>query len=155
MEVILKQKVDRLGEAFEIVNVKNGYAENFLIPKKLAVFATASAKSRIEYEKKLFAVREEKNLKNAEILSEKLKDVSVTIPVKVDDNEHLYGSVSSQMVVDSLKKEGYNINKKDVVIKETIKSLGVYPVEIAIRSGVSTEIKVWVVKEEVEAASAE
>jgi large subunit ribosomal protein L9 len=147
MEVILQKDVDRLGKAFDVVKVKDGYALNFLMPQKLALPATEAKKKRLALDKKNFERKEVSKLKDAEALAKKLEEVSITITVKVDDADHLYGSVTPQIVGEKLAAEGYNINKKDIHIDEPIKALGVYNVKVHVHQDLTAEIKVWVVKE--------
>ena len=147
MEVILQKDVDRLGKAFEIVKVKDGYALNYLVPRKLAQIATAGNKKRIQVSKKSFERKEELLVKNARDLAKKLEEVSVTVTVKVGDADQLYGSVTPQVIADKLAAEGYDINKKDVKIEEPIKALGVYSVKVHVHQTISADVKVWVVKE--------
>ena len=147
MEVILQKDVDRLGKAFEIVKVKDGYALNYLLPRKLAQIATAGNRKRIDAGKKTYERKEATLIKNAQDLVKKLEEVSVTITVKVGEADQLYGSVSSQLIAEKLAAEGYNINKKDIKMDEPIKALGVYSVKVHVHQGITADVKVWVVKE--------
>ncbi|MBL8027261.1 MAG: 50S ribosomal protein L9 [Fibrobacteres bacterium] len=148
MEVILQKDVDRLGKAFEMIKVKEGYALNYLLPRKLAVIATAGAKARIEADKKAHDRKEITRKRDAAALAKKLEDVSVTITVKVGEADQLYGSVTTQTIADRLAAEGHQIAKKDILLEEPIRSLGVYNVKINLHSDIVGEVKVWVVKEE-------
>ncbi len=148
MEVILQKDVDRIGKAFTIVKVKEGFALNYLLPQKLAVVATAGAKERIEADIKAHERKEIARRKDAAAMAKKLEDVSVTISVKVDESDKLYGSVNSQLIAERLAAEGYTIPKKDIILEEHIRALGVYPVKVNLHNDVTAEIKVWVVKEE-------
>jgi len=147
MEVILQKDVDRLGKAFELVKVKDGYALNYLIPHKLALKATEAKKQRLVFDKKNHERKEAAHLKDAEALVKKLAEVSVTISVKVDEADHLYGSVTPQLISEKLEAEGYRINKKDIHIEEPIKALGVYNVKAHVHGDLTADVKVWVVKE--------
>jgi large subunit ribosomal protein L9 len=147
MEVILQKDVDRLGKAFELVKVKDGYALNYLIPNKLALKATEGKKKHLVLDKKNFERKAASLLKDAELLAKKLQEASVTITVKVDEADHLYGSVSPQIVAEKLAAEGFDINKKDILIEEPIKALGVYNVKVHVHASLTAEVKVWVVKE--------
>jgi len=147
MEVILQKDVDRLGKAFDIVKVKDGYALNYLIPRSLARLATLGNKKRIEADRKKFSRKEAALLKSAEEMVKKLEETSITITVKTGDGDHLYGSVSSQLISEKLSAEGFAINKKDIVLPEAIRTLGVYNVKVRLHHGISAEVKVWVVKE--------
>jgi large subunit ribosomal protein L9 len=148
MEVILQKEVDRLGKAFEMVKVKEGYALNYLLPRKLAVIATPGAKARIEADKKAHERKEITRRKDAAAMAKKLEDVSVTVTVKVGEADQLYGSVTTQTIADRLVAEGYEIAKKDIMLDEPIRALGVYNVKVNLHNDVVGEIKVWVIKEE-------
>ncbi len=147
MEVILQKDVERLGKAFEIVKVKDGYAMNYLVPRKLAQIATDGNKKRIQLSKKSHERKEAVLIKNAHEMAKKLEEVSVTITVKVGDADQLYGSVSPQLISEKLAAEGFNINKKDIRMDDTIKALGVYTVKVHVHQDITADIKVWVVKE--------
>jgi large subunit ribosomal protein L9 len=147
MEVILQKDVDRLGKAFEVKSVKDGYAINFLLPQKLAVIATEGKKKRIEQDRKAFERKEAARVKDASATAKKLEELSLTITMKAGDEDKLYGSVTSQVVADKLNKEGFAVNKKDVLLDEPIKALGVYTVKVNLHHSVSADVKVWVVKE--------
>lgn len=147
MEVILKQSVERLGNALDIVKVKSGFARNYLIPRGLAVIATESNKKMVGENLRQKQLREEKENQRAKVMARKMETTSLTIAVKVGEDEKLFGSVTSQMISDLLKKEGIEIDKKDIELEEPIKELGVYSVPIRLSKNVAAKIKVWVVKE--------
>jgi large subunit ribosomal protein L9 len=147
MEVILQKDVDRVGKAFDVVQVKDGYAINFLIPQQLAVIATPGKKQRIERDKKAFERKEGTRVQNAEQLAKKLEELSITITVKVGEADKMYGSVTPQMIAEKIAKEGYNIHKKDIRLEEPIKALGVYNIQAHLHRDVTADLKVWVVKE--------
>ncbi|MFH0921210.1 MAG: 50S ribosomal protein L9 [Fibrobacterota bacterium] len=147
MDVILQKDVAGLGKAFELVKVKDGYAHNYLIPNKLAYPATEGKKQRLVLDKKNYERKEASHLKEAEALAQKLSEVSVTITVKVDEADHLYGSVTTQLIAEKLAAEGYTVNKKDIRIEEPIKALGVYNVKVHVHAELTAAVKVWVVKE--------
>lgn len=146
MEVILNQDLDRLGKAGHIVRVKDGFARNFLIPQGLAVPLTSTNLKKIEQEKQRKILQLEKAKKEAEELSQRLTNLSLTIPVLAHEEDKLYGSITSIEVVAALKEEGFNIDKNSIILDEPIKSLGIYEVPINLHPEVSTKIKVWVVK---------
>lgn len=148
MEVVLKKDYDGLGKAMDVVTVKNGYARNFLIPREIAVPATEGNKKKVAEAKKVAEIREEKKIVELRELAVKIEQVPCTIPVKVGDEEQIFGSVSAQDISDFLKKEGFEIEKRDVNLDEPIKQLGVYNIKIDLHRSVSAKLKVWVVKEE-------
>lgn len=147
MEIILQKDVDRLGKAFEVVSVKDGYAMNYLIPRKLGVIATAGKKKRIEQDRKSFERKEAHLVQKATELAKKLEELSLTITMKAGEGDRLYGAVTSAVIAEKLAKEGFNISKKDVLLDEPIKALGVYTVKVNLHQNVSADAKVWVVKD--------
>ncbi|NLP01334.1 MAG: 50S ribosomal protein L9 [Fibrobacter sp.] len=148
MEVVLKKDYDGLGKAMDVIPVKDGYARNFLIPQGIAVPATEGNKKKVAEAKKAAERKEEKKIAEARELSKKIEQIPCTIPVKVGEEEKIFGSVSAQEIADFLKKEGFNIEKRDVDLEEPIKQLGVYNIKINLYRDVSAKLKVWVVKEE-------
>jgi large subunit ribosomal protein L9 len=147
MKVVLRRSVEKLGQLGDVVEVKDGYARNYLIPQKMAYPATEGYLKTLEEEKKQLAHRQEKEQRSAEKLAGDLEKVSVTIPVKVGEEEKLYGTVTAQMVADALAEKGIQIDKRKINLEEPIKTLGVYDVEVKLHAGVATRVKVWVVKE--------
>lgn len=147
MKVILRQNVETLGEIGEVVDVKNGYARNYLIPKKLAYAALKGNVKALEEEKKTFERKRQQELHDAEKLSAELEKVSVSIPVQVGEEDKIFGTVTSQMIADTLKEKGFDLDKRKIEIQEPIKALGIYTISIKLHSSVNANIKVWVVRE--------
>jgi len=147
MKVILKETIDALGDAGKIVEVKPGYARNFLIPKGKAVLATNSNLKVYEQELKLESIRALKGKKLAEELAAKLSKISVTSAVQVGEEDKIFGSVTSHNIADLLKDQGYEIDRKKILLDEPLKALGVYDVAIKLHPEVEAKIKVWVVRE--------
>lgn len=147
MKVILRQDFETLGKIGEVVNVKDGYARNYLIPRSIAYRATASSLRALEEEKKQHGRQENKQLKDAEKLSVELEKLSVTIPMKVGEDDKLFGSVTSQMIADALKEKGFTIDKRTIELEEPIKTLGIFEVPVKLHTKVSARAKVWVVRE--------
>ncbi len=147
MKIILRQTIERLGEAGQVVTVKDGYARNYLIPKNLAYPATPSYIKMLEEERRQKQNRLVKEKRMAEELAEKLKKVSVTIPVRVGEEDRMFGSVTTQDVAAALEAQGFEIDRRKILLEEPIKELGIYPVSIKLHPEVEASIKVWVVKE--------
>ena len=147
MDVILLNTVPSLGERGETVKVKSGYARNFLFPRKLALPASESNRRVFKEEEKVLAKRDELDKNNAQNTATKLTDVSCTIPVQVGEEDRLYGSVTANDIAKVLKDQGFGIDKKQVMLEEPIKQLGVYTIDVKLHSDISAPIKVWVVKE--------
>jgi large subunit ribosomal protein L9 len=148
MEVVLKKDYEQLGKAMDVVNVKDGYARNFLIPQGIAVVATEGNKKTVAESKKLAEKREEKKLKDARQQAKKIEKIPCTIPVNVGEEDKLFGSVTTQEIADFLTKEGFAIEKRDIELEEPIKQLGVYSVKITLYKDIVAKLKVWVVKDE-------
>ena len=144
MKIILNQKIDNLGSEGEIVNVKDGYARNYLIPKGWAKLAT---KNNIESTHKQIEAQHKKDAKtraNLEALGKQLDKVSLKFQLKAGEEGKLFGSVTSQMIVDSIAEKGFTVNKKEIEIDETINHVGKYFVNINLGQGFKGRIKVKV-----------
>lgn len=148
MEVILKKNVDKLGYANEIVNVKPGYGRNFLIPQGYASLATASAKRAHEEMMKQKAHKENKLELEAQEIATKLADVTVSIVTKAGENGKIFGSVNTVQLAEALRKEGFDIDRKSLKIKdEPIKEIGTFEAEANLFRGVKQSFKFEVVSE--------
>ncbi len=147
MKVILRKEHDKLGQIGTVADVKNGYARNYLIPRGIAYPATDGSIRALEEEKKQAARRSNKELKETEKLAANLEKVSLTIKMKVGEDEKLFGSVTSQMISDALKEQGYTIDKRIIDLEEPIKALGIYTVNVKLHQNVIGNVKVWVVSE--------
>ena len=147
MEVILIEEVPALGEVGEQVNVKDGYARNYLLPKKLAIPASVKNKRRLEHEKRLVSFRVAQAKKEAEGMAEKLANTSITIARKVGDQEKLFGSVTAHDISRALSDEGIEMDRRKIQLDEPIKVLGVYEVPVKLAGEVPAQVKVWVVAE--------
>ena len=148
MEVVLMKDYDGLGKSMDVIAVKDGYARNFLIPQGVAVPATDGNRKKVAETKRIAEKREVGKQNEAKELSKKIEQVPCTIPVKVGEEDKIFGSVSAQEIAEFLKKEGFAVEKRDVDLDEPIKQLGVYNVKINLHKNVSANLKVWVVKEE-------
>jgi large subunit ribosomal protein L9 len=148
MEVVLKKDHEKLGKAMDVVNVKDGYARNFLIPQGIAVVATEGNRKAVAESKKLSEKREDKKLKEARVQAKKIEKIPCTIKVKVGEEDKLFGSVTTQEIADFLTKEGFAVEKRDIELEEPIKQLGVYTVKVNLYKDEYAKLKVWVVKDE-------
>lgn len=146
MKVVLIEDVEKLGATGNIIEVNRGYARNFLFPRKLAKPATDSALKIVEEIKKKKLAKLAKEKRSAEELKEKLGLVSCTIPVEAGEDDKLFGSVTAQDIAHAFELEGFSIEKKQIVLEEPIKSLGVYHVSVKLHPEVVGAVKVWVVK---------
>ena len=147
MDVILRDDVEKLGHAGDVVSVKNGYARNYLLPRGLAYPATDGNKRRLESEQKSRSRRAEAEVTEARELATRLEAVSLSFTMKAGEGDKLFGSVTSSDIAERLKAEGFTVDKKTVELSEPIKALGVYKVPVRLHADVKPEIRVWVVKE--------
>ena len=146
MKLILTQDVDKLGHAGDIVNVKEGYARNFLLPNNKAKAATPGNMKLLDARKKKEDLENERKAEAARMLANRLSNISLTISMEAGEEDKLFGSVTGEIISDRLKDEGIEIDKKDIVIDEPIKKLGVYQVVARIHPMVKATLRVWVVK---------
>lgn len=146
MKVILLKDIVDLGKSGEIKDVKSGYARNFLFKNNLALEAN-DANMKIYNAKKLEEEKIiKKQLKDAEELAKKLNKIELNISVKVGEDDKLFGSVTSADIAKALQTKGFEVNKKDILLDEVLKSLGVYTIDIKLSHEVKARLKVWVVK---------
>ncbi len=148
MEIILKEDVINLGYKNDIVTVKSGYGRNYLIPTGKAVIASPAAKKMLAEELKQRAHKLEKIKKDAEELAAKLQGVSLKIATKVSSTGTIFGSVGNIQIADELAKLGHNIDRKLIVVKDTVKEVGNYTAVVKLHKEVSVEIPFEVVAEE-------
>jgi len=146
-ELILMADVEGLGLEGTKVKVSDGYARNFLIPRKLAVPISHAALKRLEKNRLARELRQQKDRESAQALAVSFDKMSCTIAVKVGENDKLFGSVTVQDIADNLKTQGLDLDKRKIHLAEPIRELGVYSVKIKLHPEVETALKVWVVGE--------
>lgn len=155
MEVILTQKINRLGEIGETVKVKDGYARNYLIPNQFALRATKQNKAYFEERRKDLEAQNAEKEKNANEIASKISNKMVNIIAQASDDGILYGSIRGQDIVSKLNpQENVNISRNSVIIRESIKTLGIYDVDISLYGSVSAVIHVNIARSESEASDA-
>ena len=147
MEVILREHVDNLGRRGEIVKVADGYARNYLLPRKLALLATEGNKKQIERERVKFEAKELEEKKVADAVADRMKTVEIEIARKVGETEALYGSVTSGDIAEALAAKGFDIEKRRLQLHEPIKKLGEFEVPVRLHREVIVPLKVRVVPE--------
>jgi large subunit ribosomal protein L9 len=148
MEVILREDIERVGSRGQVVKVADGYARNFLLPKRLAVAATDANRKIVEQERQAHLRREAKQKSEAEDLSKLLTGVTVIIAQKAGENGQLFGSVTSKDVGDALAQKNFTIDRRKVLMDDPIKQLGEFKVPVRLHRDVTAEVTVQVVKEE-------
>jgi large subunit ribosomal protein L9 len=147
MKIILREDVEALGSAGEITTVKDGYARNFLIPRNLAYPATKSYLKVYEEEQRLRNKREARATAQAEQLAAKLTNLSLETTVQVGEDDKVFGAVTSADIAQLLADKGYEIDKRDILLEEPLKALGIYNVPVKVAPEIKAEVKVWVIKE--------
>lgn len=147
-EIILQEDVENLGSAGDVVDVKPGYARNFLIPRGLARRATAGNLKRIQEERRRREKAATRERQVAEDLSERLEGLSLSFSVRAGEEGRLFGSVTASDIADRLAEQGLEVDRRTLQLEEPIKELGVYRVSVDLHAEVRPELKIWVVAEE-------
>lgn len=144
MKIILRENVEHLGAVGEIVNVRDGYARNFLIPRGFAYYASPKAIRILEGEKKQYEARMSKLKTEAELIAAKLAETQVSIAMQVGEEGRLFGSVTNQMIAQELADKGFNIDRRTIILDDPIKSIGEFEVKVKLHPEVHAPLKVWV-----------
>ncbi len=145
MEIVLIEDVPKLGDMGEVVNVKPGFARNYLIPQRLAVRADSRNKSQLEHQRRMIESRRSRLAGEAEELRSHIDQVSVTIPKRSADADKLFGSVTSRDIAAALRSTGTEVSSKKIILDQPIKELGVYTVRVKLHASIVADIRVWVV----------
>jgi large subunit ribosomal protein L9 len=148
MEVILREHVENLGRRGDVVKVADGYARNYLLPRKLALTVTVSNKRQIDRERKIAETRETEERQTAEAFASRLQQTEIVIARRVGETDALYGSVTAADVAEALAAKGLEIERRRLHLAEPIKQLGEFMVPIRLHRDVTADLKVLVVKEE-------
>ncbi|MDD3399482.1 MAG: 50S ribosomal protein L9 [Candidatus Paceibacterota bacterium] len=147
MKVILLQDVDKVGKKFQVKNVSDGYAKNFLFPKNLAKPATPEALKWLEMQEEINRKKAEEHLQETEKIASSIDGAEVIVPVKVGEEGQLFESVNAQKIAEKLKESGIEVKKTQIILKEPIKELGEYPVKVSFDHNLEAEVKVIVSEE--------
>ena len=145
MKVILSHDVSNLGTMGDIVNVRNGYARNFLLPRGLASVANEGNRAALDHHKRILDRRRAKLLGAAKEVASQIEKTSVTVTKQVGEDEKIFGSVTTAELEALLQAEGLTVSKKDITIVDDIKKVGVYTAQVKLHSEVTAKFKVWVV----------
>jgi len=148
MKIILKDDIEKLGAAGDIVEVKAGYGRNYLLPRNLAVVASAAHMKNLNLIKKQKDQRDQKKLRGAMSEKEKLETISITASVQVGEEDKVFGSVTSQTVAELLAAAGHPVDRRKIQLEDPIKELGLFTVPIKLATEVTADVKLWVVKKE-------
>jgi large subunit ribosomal protein L9 len=147
MEIILRQAIENLGKPGDVVKVKAGYARNYLLPHGLAYEATPGNLKRIQQERDRLEAAENERRGAAQVIAEKLEQVSLTFSARVGEEGKLFGSVTATDVAMQLEQQGFHIEKRQIDLPEPIKALGVYRIPVRLHADVKPEVRVWVIKQ--------
>jgi len=147
VKVVLCEHVEHLGERGEIVSVATGYARNFLLPKRLAMAATAGNLRTLEHRRRMWQLKEAKEVGDAQGLAQRLGDVELTVARKAGEEGTLYGSVTMSEIADLLAAKGLEVDRRRLVVREPIKRLGAHEVSIRLHRQVTGTIRLEVVNE--------
>jgi large subunit ribosomal protein L9 len=147
MKLILSHDVPSLGTTGDVVNVRPGYARNYLIPKGLGITANDRNKAAMDHQLKILKKKKEESLKVARDLASQIEKTSVTVTKQVGEEEKIFGTVTTAELEALLANEGIKVDKKDIKILEDIKKVGVYSAEVRVHSEVSAKFKIWVVSQ--------
>jgi len=148
MEVILREHVEHVGNRGQIVKVADGYARNYLLPRKLALPATDANRKWVERERKIVDAREAEERAAAEAIAARLTALDLSIARKVGENDQLYGSVTNADIGDLLKEKGFEIDRRKILLPDPLKTLGESTVPVKLHREVTAQVRVTVVKEE-------
>ena len=146
MKLILVEDVEKLGKAGDTVEVKDGYARNYLLPKNLALSATDASLKIVEKNKREKQVKLEKVKQQAAELAKRLASMSCTITMPAGEDDKLFGAVTVQDIAEALKQEGIMVDKKNITLNQPMHRLGIYNAEIKLHPEITQELKVWVIK---------
>lgn len=148
MKLILKQDVEKLGEAGEIVTVKDGYGRNYLVPQGYAIFATPGAIANAEEVKRQQTRKIQATKAYAEDLAQKIQNTPVMISVKAGEDGKIFGTVTNQNLADALAEKGFEIDRRKIELNQDVKTLGEFTATVDLHAEVKAELKFWAVKEE-------
>jgi len=146
MKIILKESINKVGKAGEVVDVKNGYARNYLIPQGKAVHASESQLRHFEEIKKQAERRAELTVEKAKELADKLEVTPVTIPVQTGEEDRIHGTVTNQNIADALAERDIEVDRRKITLDEDVKALGEYTATVDLLGDLKPKVKVWVVK---------
>ena len=146
MELILLQDVEKVGRKGDVIRVRDGFARNFLIPRKLALAATSENQEFVEEHKKRAETRREKERAAAQARAEKMASVKIRLEAQAGEQDKLYGSVTAEEIAEALGRKGYEVDKKQILLKESIRTLGIHSISVEIYPQVKANINIEVVR---------
>lgn len=147
MKIILTKDHENLGDAGEIVKVKDGYARNYLIPRSIALEASKTNMRVYDEGKKRQQAQKSREVTGAEEIAVEMSKVSITASVQVGEEDKVFGAVTSQEISTLLEEKGFTVDKRDILLEEPIKALGIYNISVKVHQDVKAEVKLWVIKQ--------
>jgi len=147
MKVILLQDIEKLGKKYDIKNVADGHARNFLLPKNLVKPATEENMKWLEVQKEILRQKSEEELKKVEGAASALDGLEIILPMKIGEKDQLFEAVTAQKIVEKLKEQGFEVKKTQVILKEPIREVGEFPIKIQFSHNLEAEIKLIIVEE--------
>jgi len=147
MRVILLQDIDNIGKKYEVKEVKDGYARNFLIPKSLVKLATEKNLKWMNNQKETMKKESEEELKNIQEIATKIDGLELTIPVKIGKEEQLFESITPQKISEKLKESGFEIKRTQIDLKEPIKEIGEFPIKVKFGHNLEAEVRIIIIEE--------
>lgn len=144
MKVILCEDLENLGSVGQTVTVADGYAHNYLIPRKLAVPVDAASAKQIEHELRIIRRREERRRAELTALARQIEGLTLEFEMRAGEHDKLFGSVTTAMIAEKLAEAGFEVSRKAIELEEPIKALGIYTVTIRLAGGIEASVKVWV-----------
>ncbi|HOV62025.1 MAG TPA: 50S ribosomal protein L9 [Candidatus Hydrogenedentes bacterium] len=144
MNVILCEDVENLGSVGQKVTVADGYARNYLIPRKLAVPVDAASAKQIEHEMRIIRKREERRRAELTALARRIEGLTLEFEMRAGEHDKLFGSVTTAMIAEKLAEAGFEVSRKTIMLEEPIKALGIYSVVVRLAGGIEASVKVWV-----------
>jgi len=147
MKVVLLQDIDKIGKKYDVKNVSDGHARNFLIPQGLAKPATEESMKWLETQKEIITKKAEEALKETQGFASNIDGAEVIIPVKIGKDEQLFESITPQKICEKLKELGFEVKKTQIVMEKNIKALGEYPIKVRLEHNLEPEIKIMVIEE--------
>jgi len=151
MKVILKEDVEKLGQAGQVIDVADGFGRNFLFPRNLAIPALKGNLKSIDVIKRQKQAKDNKKKREAEKIKDKIEKLSLTAEVLTGDDDKVFGSVTTNDIAELLAKQGFEIDRRKIVLDEPLKALGVYTINIKLAHETTAQVKLWVVKKEIQA----
>ncbi len=147
MKILLKKDIQKLGKTGDVVDVANGYARNYLLPKKFATTVTRGNIEQFKFQRVKNEEKQKVEIKNLQVLADKISNVSCTITVKTNKEGKLFGSVTANHIAEALSEKGYQINENMIILETPIKKCDLYNVTVMLHPEVKAQCRVWIVSE--------